>query len=357
MANAAFDMGNVVRSVVGQAEVFIGKDSTAVAIGIYGLLFAFHVFQGAGELARTPSSCRLFQSSFWQRLILVGALLAGYKAIFVGTTLSVAPRTMLTFAARWAEVWADENKALAEMRQAEFENRDVKYTEVTASKAGKDDDSWYAKLSRYLLDGLYTGVGWIFASIAGLLITVLMLMEAFWALGMCMLLLAIGPACLAFGAHEKTEGIAWSWAKGFLVYGLIYMPMLGFACSFAGVVMARMTTTAASSGVTYGDGSDISVHMIMVVIGPLCALAVVRAVPSMLSSIIGAVSMGTGAGGTFDQAQSGARAGAAALTTGSPTPPIPALPPASPTPAASGPPEAPTPVVTADAAKEIRGEI
>jgi hypothetical protein len=303
VANPVFDMAAVVTSVVRQAETFVTGETSKVGLGIYGTIFAFHLVEGAAELSQRASACRLFAGRFWLRMALVGALLGGYGPIFVGTAMAIQPRVMMSFAASWAEVWVAENQSLQNVRKSESENQDVKYSEVGTSKGGKEDDSWTAKVARYVVDGISTGLGWLLSVIAGLLITVLILMEGFFALGVNMLLLAIGPICVAFAAHEKTEGIFWSFFKAFLVYGLLYMPMLGFACSFGGVIIARITRMAVGSSVAYGDGSDLSVHFMLVIIGPLCALAVVKAAPSILNSLIGAASMGApGGGGMFAQA-------------------------------------------------------
>jgi hypothetical protein len=314
MANPTFDMENVVRSVISRADAFVSADAGPVALAIYGTIFLFHLIEGAAELSQTPSSCRLFHGRFWLRMALVGALLAGYRPIVIGSTLAIQPRVMLKFAGSWGEIWQQENASLEEMRRAESENRDVKFTEVATSKAGKDDDSWYAKLGKYVLDGIYTGLGWVLSVIGGLLITILILMEGFFALGVNTLLIALGPLCVAFAAHPKTEGLFWAFMKGFLVFGLLYMPILGLACSFGGVIMARITKMAVGSDIAYGDGSDLGVHMVMSIVGPLCALAVVRSAPGVLSTVIGAASLGTGGGGAYDQ---GARmAGAAARWAG-----------------------------------------
>jgi hypothetical protein len=111
---------------------------------------------------------------------------------------------------------------------------------------------------------------------------------------MNMVLIAIGPICVAFAAHEKTEGIFWSFVRAFLVLGLLYMPLLGVACGFAGIIMAHMTRMVTGSGLVYGDGSDIGVHFIMVILGPLCAFAVVRAVPAVLAQLLQSMSGGGG---------------------------------------------------------------
>jgi hypothetical protein len=301
-SSVAFGIQDLVRGVVALGEDFIAKDTGKIGLGIFLLIFVFHLIEGATELVDAPSSCRLFRGRFWLRILMVGALLGGYRTVFVGTVGALQGKFMTAFTGKWVEVWERETTALQEIRKAEQENRALNFTEVAATKGGKDDDSWYAKLGRYVVDGLLTGVGWVLAVVAGLVITLLILMEGFWTLGINMLLVAVGPICVAFLAHEKTEGIFWSFAKSFLVYGLLYMPMLGLGAAFAGEVMARMTTMVTASGVVYGDGSDIAVHLIMVVLGPLCAYAVVRAVPGLVSALIGSSVGGGGAGGAFGTA-------------------------------------------------------
>jgi hypothetical protein len=95
--------------------------------------------------------------------------------------------------------------------------------------------------------------------------------------------------------------------------------MLGVACGFAGIIMGQMTTMVANSGVVYGDGSDIWVHLVMVVLGPICSFAVVRAVPAMMAQLLQSMSGGGGssfAGGAalaLMAARSGGGAGIARL--------------------------------------------
>jgi hypothetical protein len=42
----------------------------------------------------------------------------------------------------------------------------------------------------------------------------------------------------------------------------------------------------AGSEVVFGDGSDIAMHFIYALLGPLCALAVVQAIPSIFSHLL-----------------------------------------------------------------------
>lgn len=308
MASAAFGIAHVVDAVVQTGTAAAGQAGKA-GLAIFGVLFTFHLIEGAAELAIAPSSCRLWHAKFWLRILLVAGGLAGYQTVVGGTMAKLQPTYMTSFAASWATVWESEMAAIEAIKKAEAENQDLKSSEVTTTKAGKDDDSWYGKLGRYVVDSLLTGLGWVLAVVTGLVITIFMLMEGFTGLAMNMLLVAIGPICVAFGAHEKTESYFWSFLKAFLFVGLLYMPLLGLACQFAGVIMAQMTTMVTGSGLVYGDGSDIGVHFLFVVMGPFCAFAAVRAAPMFLGMVLGAGGSGGAAAGAAAFAMAGAAAG------------------------------------------------
>jgi hypothetical protein len=312
MPSAAFGIAHVVDAVVASGSAAAGQACKAGLL-IFGVLFTFQLIEGAAELATSPSSCRLWSAKFWLRILLVAGGLAGYQTVVTGTVAQLQPTFMTSFAGNWATVWESEMTAIEGIKKAEAENQDLKGTEVTATKAGKDDDSWYSKLGKYVVDALLTGLGWVLAVIAGLVITVFILMEGFTGLGMNMLLVAVGPICVAFAAHEKTESYFWGFLKAFLFVGLLYMPLLGLTCQFAGVIMAQMTTMVTGSGLVYGDGSDISIHFLFVVLGPFCAFAVVRSAPMFLGMVLGTGGGGGGGGAAFAMgAAVGRQAGGAA---------------------------------------------
>jgi hypothetical protein len=292
--NLAVGIEHDVTAFIAYGSTFVANDASKAGMVIFWLIFFFHVIEGAAEVVDDPGSCRLFKRKFWLRIILVAALLGGYQSVVVGTVASVEPKYMTAFTDKWAEVWVGEEKAIETIKNAEADNQDLKYNEVAATKTGHQDDSLGAKIARYIVDGLITALGWVLACATGGLITIFMLMEGFYGLGVIMVLIAVGPLCVAFAAHEKTEVIFWSFVRAFLVLGLLYMPMLGVACGFAGIIMAQMTTMVANSGVVYGDGSDIWVHLVLVVLGPICSFAVVRAVPAMMAQLLQSMSGGGG---------------------------------------------------------------
>ena len=153
MGSAAFGLDQVVSAVV-QAGGAAAAQATKGALVIFGLLFTFHLIEGASELAVAPSTCRLWHGKFWLRILLVAGGLAGYQTVVTETVAKLQPAYMTSFAANWATVWESEISAISAIKKAEAENQDLKGTEVTATKSGKDDDSWYGKLGKYVVDSL-----------------------------------------------------------------------------------------------------------------------------------------------------------------------------------------------------------
>src|ERR1017187_2866556 len=167
MASVSFGLTEVVEAVVASGQAAAGQ-ATKAGLAIFSVLFSFHLMEGAAELALSPSSCRLWHGKFWMRILLVAGGLAGYQTVVTGTVAKLQPTFMTTFAGNWATVWDSEMSSIEAIKKAEAENKDLKGTEVTATKAGKDDDSWYGKLGKYVVDALLTGLGWVLAVVAGL---------------------------------------------------------------------------------------------------------------------------------------------------------------------------------------------
>ena len=149
-----------------------------------------------------------------------------------------------------------------------------------------------------MLDGLVSVLGLVISVVIGVGLCLLMLVQAFWVLGLLLLLVAIGPLCIAFALHPATSSIFWAFFRQILVYEFLYLPFLGIACSIAGVVMGRVSATFAGSGIAYADGTNVAVHLLMAVLGPLCSFAVVKGAPHALQQVF-AGGDGGGAGASL----------------------------------------------------------
>ena len=285
---STFYMDKLVNDVLDVGALFFEKDIARIALGVFFFCLFFHLVQGAGELAENPGSCRFFKSRWWMRMAFCLALLIGYRSTFEAFARSALPNYMTSFAGAWVEIWNGELDAKDQLQKLHHENQDVKKAEVTATRQGEQDQAWWSKATSWSVDALITGLGMVFSTLAGMFITVLILIQGFWVLGINAVILGVGPLCIAFLAHEATEGIFWVWAKAWLVYGLLYLPMLGLGARMAGVVFKGITEMVAGSDVVFGDGSDIAMHFIYALLGPLCAFAVVQAIPSFVSQLLAA---------------------------------------------------------------------
>lgn len=304
--------------VIQQGVNFIESDISRVAMGIFFLCFFFHLLEGALELFQDASTCRLFKMTFWFRIVFTLTLLIGYKAIVVNTAVKVMPTYMLSLGTQWGNMFDTQLDMAKETTEKANQEKTVRERDIQPQQnQGKADDSaWYSKLAKYVVESLLTAVGYLLGIVSGLLITCLVLFEGMMVLGVVTLLIAFGPLCVAFLAHERTEGFFWSFFKTWLVYGLLYIPALNLGVTMAGIVLKHMSTFQAGASATGGDWSDIGMHFVMVFIGPFCAYAMVRAVSTFLAIVFQTGVVGSGSAAFISTTQTTVAAGGASSRSG-----------------------------------------
>lgn len=298
-ATPGFNFELVISSVMNVATGIVESDTIPAARAIFSLIFVFHVFHAAKELSFNPSSCRFFNGDFWMRQVLVGALIAGYPFVVVPTVAKMQPSAMMAFATSWYEMFHKEVTTLKTSQDNIRQNDDLARADAVKSAPPESSSGgfWSSLGSLDIVAGVRYGIAWVIAMIAGALITLLILMQGFYALGAVLIVIVVGPICVAFAGHQKTEGIFWSFFKTYVVYGLIHMPVLAIACKFAGVVMGRVAVMAETANLSFGDGGDIVGLLLSTVLGPLSAYTIVKAAPNIIQSLIGGAGIGEGGGG------------------------------------------------------------
>ncbi len=320
MGNAqqvAFGIDGIVMGILDKGEEFSGH-AVPAAFAILGFIMFIHLVQGGAELAKEARYCRLFDGMFYLRMGMVVMLLIAYQTVFFGMAKRTIPGAMKGFNQSWGTVWVKQQSALEELKTSAVQNQEIKRSEVGATKSGKKDDdaAWYEKTAAWVVDGIVTDFGTLLAGLLAVLLMAFLLMEGFWAMGVATLTMAIGPICVATLAHDKVEGVFWTFIRTCLVYTLFYVPLLHLACSFAGVIMADMTTMRGEAGIVLGDGADIGSHFVMVLLGPLLALSIVRSTNGTLTAL--AQSFGAGSGSAFagalGMAQNAGQAATGAMT-------------------------------------------
>lgn len=302
-----FHMQELVVAALEHASSLASGTVTKAAAVVFTLILGMHLIEGAAELAaRKP--CRFFDGRWYLRLVLVLTLLAGYRSIVVGVGMSQVPRQMLAYTTAWQEVWETEWDSIDALRKNEAENKKLRTAEMEqknkASTIPGGDSSWWHPIVAavlWMLDGLVSAIGWILSVVVGIGLCLLMLVQAFWVLGVLLLLVAIGPLCVAFALHPATSSIFWTFFRQIVVYEFLYLPFLGFACSIAGVIMGRVSATFAGSDIQYTDGTNVAVHLLTAVLGPLCSFAVVKGAPAVLERTFGGGDSGHVGGGLADR--------------------------------------------------------
>jgi hypothetical protein len=296
---ASFSVSNVVDEAAAVAFEVVQQQSLIGAMAVYSVIVIFHVIEAAVELTTNPKSCRFGRGSFWTRLVLIAAAIASYMTLVAPVLNGVAMRSFQDFATSWTEIFDSELKIDYQVAKTEAENKELDKAEQAASQAlaGKEPDRGFmAGLAASLLEGLKSMLGSLLALVFGLIITLVCLAEGFWIIGTNMILMVIGPICIAFGAHEKTESILWSFVKSTIMYGILYLPVVAIAMRIASAVMRSITSMSIENNLIQGDMMSVATQLIALILGPVMAFAIVKGAPAAVSSVFGSAAMGSGGG-------------------------------------------------------------
>jgi len=205
----SFALKEVVEAALERAsEIATGSVTKAAAV-VFAIILGLHIAEGAAELA-TRRPCRFFDTRWWLRLVLVITLMAGYKRIVVGVGMSQVPVQMLAYTTSWVEVWDEEWEAIDAVRKSEDENKKLRKTEMEQQGKATGGGAWLGPIVSgfwTVLDALVSVLGLVISVVIGVGLCLLMLVQAFWVLGQLLLLVAIGPLCIAFALHPATSSI------------------------------------------------------------------------------------------------------------------------------------------------------
>ncbi len=290
---------------------FYQNGTVGLALGIFWFCITFHLIQGAIEIVNGERS-RLFNPKWWMRILLVLAMFGGYQLMFVNTIQSATKLYFGSFATEWVEIWNGQEAINVQQKTAATENRQLeeKTANDSTPSSGGESKGMFASVMYGVAAWGIGLMGAMFCTVAGMFLLIMLLLQGFFALALNTLIIAVGPIAIAFAAHEKTESIFWSWSRAWFVYGLLYLPLLGLGSAMAGQVFQVITSSITASGFSYQDGSDIAVHFILSVLGPIATIPMAMSVPAFVSGVF-QIHAGTG-GSTPLSAAVGAVAGVGA---------------------------------------------
>lgn len=255
---------------------FVNGDGGTFGAAIFATILTFHALVGGAELASGQPDCRLTKGSFWSRILVVGALLMAFDTIIVGAAEIVCKESMTEFVHTWVKVW-DRWFDYAEIllkQQSDVINTETSAFSLVTMGVGRFIEFFISTLALVL------------SLIVGCICVVFMLFQAFLGLGFAAFTAAIGAIALPFGAHEELDGIAKGYAKTFLIYALLYLPLLNIGMEVSMTMVQALVTPPLGPGTSYTGIADVFEHLLSVVVAPFGALGVLMAVPHLMSSAL-----------------------------------------------------------------------
>jgi len=247
---------------------FIASDSMVAAEVIFGSILVFHVLIGAAELVVGQES-RFFSGAFWVRIVFVGLVTFGFTEIFVtlGDALcsSAFSRIVDAFCTLWNQIVDLSVKNSSDQM------------EVMVS-----GDVWDLLVGgiNAFMEFIIALCSFIISATVAFLLLLYVWFQALLGMGTALLTLAMGPICLPFGAHEATQDVAIGYLKTFLIYVVLYLPLLVLAFEIALNFMAAQT--AFTWGAHFHDWSSFGSYMMGFLTAPVAAVALVQSVPSLI---------------------------------------------------------------------------
>lgn len=282
---------------------FVDGVSSPMALGLWLLLFGINALEGADELTGQggANACRFMQGRWWLRFFLCGGLFYGYDHIVIGTLAKLQPQMLMAFGADWHQAWEEASEMLKRSQDAGAQNAILHLVELLPMSDGSDAVglpalSALGKMALVVADKIVAAMGSLFCYFTGGALMLYVLMQGFYLAAVCTLLCALGPIFIVAGLHPKTEGMAFNWLRAIVLYLVFYGLMLVLAVRMGGGAMAAMDRMVINAGIEFGDGADVMVHLLQVVVGPMAVLVTLRAAPEVTKAML-QVSVGGGEGG------------------------------------------------------------
>jgi hypothetical protein len=248
-------------------------DSLAFATAVYSLVLVFHALLGSAEIV-TGADCRFLNPKFWFRILFFGFLIAGFDPVVIPFARKIAVLSFDQFVVSYNEGWKHWIDATDQVLGHAFRQQDAEFSVLNLP----------ALVTANFMDALATLIGTVLTFILGGLIMLLTLVMGFVGLGLSAGTLALAPIALVFGAFEATEAVALSYLKTFLVYCVLYLPLLALAMEIAVSLQTAVNGLAVHLSLKDAIGS-FTEHLFTMVAAPLAGFAVVLSVPSLTSRL------------------------------------------------------------------------
>jgi len=247
---------------------FIASDSMVAAEVIFGSILMFHVLVGAAELAVGQES-RFLSGTFWIRIVFVGLVTFGFTGIFVTLGESLCGASFSRILDAYGTLWN-------QYYDLSMQNSSDKIDVINAG------DVWDLLMGgvNAFVEFLLSLISFIISAVVALLLLLYLWFQALVGMGTALLTLAMGPICLPFGAHEATQDVAIGYVKTFIIYVVLYLPLLVLAFEIALHIMAAQSAFAYGANVQ--NWANFGSYILGYITAPLAAVAIVQAVPNII---------------------------------------------------------------------------
>jgi hypothetical protein len=252
---------------------FINDDGLAFAAAVYSLILVFHALLGSAEIV-TGAECRFLNPKFWFRILFFGFVIAGFDTAMVPFAKKIASLSFDQFLVAYKEAWTVWSQTTQKLLANASQQQNAEFSLLQL----------HSLLVANLLDALASMIGLVLTFILSALILLLTFIMGFVGTGLSAGTLCLAPVALVFGAFEATEAVALSYLKTFLVYCVLYMPMLALAMQIAVVIQAAANPLVMELSQQYALG-HFAEHLFLLLVTPLAAFALVFSVPSITSRI------------------------------------------------------------------------
>lgn len=256
---------------------FVQADGIAWWVAVSLILYFYEALIGAGELAQGKEDGRLTSLSWWIRQLFI----QGSTGLFLVTGVKFA-ENICTFAL------AGFGDALVNIVSNGF-NTMLQSMEGAQhmTMANLMNKTFMMLSGASLVEAASQMLGMVLSIIIGCLCLLFVIFQAYLAIGCSAFTCCLGPICIPFGASSATQDIALGWLKMFLVYCVLYTPLLAVALQIAGDCMTQSLVTQIMAS-AHGQSMifDIFEGIITNLATPFAMLGFVIAVPHIVSKAL-----------------------------------------------------------------------
>ena len=234
---------------------FLIVDAIPAGLIIFGTLLVVHIIMGASELL-SGKQCRFLNIMFWVNLIFIGVLVGSFEKVVgeivgKGFVEHIGLGLWDAFGTGFGRWWkgfvasAEHNEAFVNFLSpaGDADPKGFRIPIWSAAKGAIDGMTNFVTLIVGIARNFLGFFSMLLAGIFGLVLLLFAFIMVLIAFGTAGLTIAVGPICLAFGAHEVTKDIAMNYFKNFLINVVFYLPVFLLAFEIGMAIMLGYTVS------------------------------------------------------------------------------------------------------------------